>query len=170
LKSSNKLEKAFIALLEQHKRLIVKIASSYFNKTVDRNDLIQEIILHLWKAFPKYNPERTASTWIYRIALNVSISYFRKEQNRKTKLSNYQQAATFLEWQEEAIDEKLNQLYHLIRQLSPLEKGIIILHLEGCKNAEISDIIGITLSNVSTKINRIKTKLINNYKTINPII
>ena len=170
MKSSNKLEKAFIALLEQHKRLIVKIASSYFNTTVDRNDLIQEIILQLWKAFPKYDPEMTASTWVYRIALNTAISSFRKEQNRKKKLSNYQQKDTFLAWEETAIDEKLNRLYDLISQLNPLEKGIIILHLEGCGNAEIADIIGISLSNVSTKINRIKTKLINNYKTTNPII
>lgn len=168
MKSSNKLEKAFIALLEQHKRLIVKIASSYFNTRANRNDLIQEIILQLWKAFPKYNPEMTASTWIYRIALNTAISSFRKEQNRKKKLSNYQQTDTFLEWEETEIDEKLNRLYDLISQLNPLEKGIIILHLEGCKNAEIADIVGLSLSNVSTKINRIKTKLIKHSKSINP--
>ncbi len=170
MKSSNPLEKAFIALLEQHKRLIVKIVSSYFKTPANRNDLIQEIILHLWKAFPKYDPERTASTWVYRIALNVAISAFRKEQNRKKKLSHYQQTATFLAWEEAIIDEKLDRLYHLISQLNPLEKGIIILHLEGCKNAEIADIIGVSLSNVSTKIHRIKTKLIKHYKTTNPII
>lgn len=166
MKSANTLEKAFIALLEQNKRLIVKIASSYFNTTTNRNDLIQEIILQLWKAFPKYNPEMTASTWIYRIALNVSISYFRKEQNRKKTLTNYQQTVNFIEWQEDAIDEKLNRLYQLINQLSPLEKGIIILHLEGCNNTAIADIVGISLSNVSTKINRIKTKLIKHHQTI----
>lgn len=136
----------------------------------DRNDLIQEIILQLWKAFPKYNPEMTASTWVYRIALNVAISSLRKEQNRKKKLSNYQQIVTFSAWEETEIDEKLNRLYDLIRQLNPLEKGIIILHLDRCKNAEIADIVGISLSNVSTKIHRIKTKLIEHYKTANPIL
>ncbi len=138
----------------------MKIASSYFNTAANRNDLVQEIILQLWKAFPKYNPEMTASTWVYRIALNTAISSFRKEQNRKKKLSSYQPIDTFLAWEETAMEEKLNRLYHLISQLNPLEKGIIILHLEGCKNAEIAEIVGISLSNVSTKINRIKTKLI----------
>lgn len=144
--------------------MIVKIASSYFNTSANRNDLIQEIILQLWKAFPKYNQEMTASTWVYRIALNVAISAYRKEQNRKKKLFQYQQLASFLTWEETMIDDKLERLYELISQLNPLEKGIIILHLEGCKNAEIADIVGISLSNVSTKINRIKTKLVKHYQ------
>ena len=165
MKQSSSLNTEFLALLEQHKRLIVKIASSYFKEAADRNDLMQEIILHLWKAFPKFNQEKTASTWVYRIALNVSISYFRKEQNRKKKLSSYQQVAKILEWQEIGLDEKLEKLHLMIAQLSPIEKGIIILYMEGCKNGEIADIIGISLSNVSTKIHRIKEKLIKNYKT-----
>jgi len=91
--------------------------------------------------------------------------------NRKKILSNYQEAVQLFEIEgEEKITAKLQQLYQLINQLNPIEKAIIILHLEGCKNAEIGDIIGISLSNVSTKINRIKTKLINKHKSNQPSI
>lgn len=153
------IEKDFIELLEKHKRLIVKIASSYFKDRVYRADLLQEITLQLWKSFPKFKQEVATSTWVYRIALNVSISFFRKEKNRKRLMTNYQRDVTIYELQEEHLEEKLEQLYTLIAQLNPVEKAIIILHLEGCKNAEIAEVMGISLSNVSTKINRIKTKL-----------
>lgn len=159
------IEKDFIELLEKHKRLIVKIASSYFKDRTYRDDLLQEITLQLWKAFPKFKQEVATSTWVYRIALNVSISFFRKESNRKKLMTNYQKDLTIYELQEEHLEEKLEKLYTLIAQLNPIEKAIIILHLEGCKNAEIAEIIGISLSNVSTKINRIKTKLVSQSKT-----
>lgn len=158
------IEKDFIELLEKHKRLIVKIASSYFKDRVYRDDLLQEITLQLWKSFPKFKQEVTTSTWVYRIALNVSISFFRKEKNRKKLMTNYQKDLNIYELQEEHLEEKLEQLYMLIAQLNPVEKAIIILHLEGCKNAEIAEVMGISLSNVSTKINRIKTKLVTQTK------
>lgn len=150
--------------MEKHKRLIVKIASSYFKDRVYRDDLLQEITLQLWKSFPKFNQEVSSSTWVYKIALNVSISFFRKEQNRKKVMTNYQRDANIYELTEEHLEEKLEQLYALIGALNPIEKAIIILHLEGCKNAEIAEVIGTSISNISTKINRIKTKLITNSK------
>ena len=128
MQTTKNKEKAFITLLEQHKRLIVKIASSYFNNATDRNDLVQEIILQLWKAFPKFKEEKKASTWIYRIALNVAITNFRKEKNRQKKLFNYRQTVKVLEWQEPKLEEKLKLLYSLISELNPIERAIILLH------------------------------------------
>ena len=142
----------------------------YFADAANQHDLMQEIALQLWKAFSKLDHPIDSSTWVYRIALNVAISFFRKETNRKKTLSNYQKDLHLFELEEAQITAKLQQLYQLINHLNPIEKAIIILHLEGCKNAEVADIVGISLSNVSTKINRIKTKLINNYKTNPPKI
>ena len=150
--------------MERHKRLIVKIASSYFKDPIYRDDLLQEITLQLWKAFPKFDQDIKSSTWVYKIALNVSISFFRKDQNRKKALTNYRKNAPIYEFKEEQVSQKLEKLYTLIGALKPIEKAVIILHLEGCKNAEIAEVTGISISNVSTKINRIKTKLISGTK------
>ncbi|MEM1120338.1 MAG: RNA polymerase sigma factor [Bacteroidota bacterium] len=158
------MEKAFLQLLEKHKRLIVKIASAYFKNPIYRDDLLQEITLQLWKAFPKFDQSITSSTWVYKIALNVSISFYRKEQHRQKVLTNYRRTTPIYEFKEAQVTEQLEKLYTLISQLKPIEKAIIILHLEGCRNAEVAEIIGISLSNVSTRINRIKTKLITKTK------
>jgi len=123
--------------------------------------------LQLWKTFPKFDQDITSSTWVYKIALNVSISFYRKEQHRKKALTDYQRKAPIYEFKEEQVTAQLAQLYALIGQLKPIEKAIIILHLEVCKNAEIAEVVGISLSNVATRINRIKTKLITNTKKSN---
>ena len=90
MKNSDKKAEAFTVLLEKHKRLIVKIASTYFGDATNRSDLMQEIALQLWKGFSKLKEPIESSTWVYKVALNVAISYFRKEMNRKKTLSNYQ--------------------------------------------------------------------------------
>lgn len=146
-------------MLEQHKKLVFKVANAYCKRPEDRKDLVQEIILQLWRAFPKYDETYAITTWMYRIALNVSISFFRKETTRKKVSSSYGQQVSLLEWQEDKIDERLQLLYQWIEQLKPLDKAIIILHLDGHSNPEISEIMGMSLSNVSTKINRIKNQL-----------
>ncbi|GHB68324.1 RNA polymerase sigma factor [Persicitalea jodogahamensis] len=149
----------FGTYLEGYKKLIVKVAGAYCSDYEDRKDLIQEIILHLWRAFPKYDGTSALSTWTYRIALNVSISYLRKETARKRREEYYQQQRDILEWSNPAMDERLEQLYRIIDQLRPLDKALIILSLEGCRNTEIADIMGISPTNVSTKLYRIKEHL-----------
>jgi len=75
----------FLDIIENHKRIIYKITNSYCKENEDRQDLIQEIIIQLWQSFDKYDPQYSLSTWIYRIALNTSISYYRKNKVRKEK-------------------------------------------------------------------------------------
>lgn len=157
--NQSSLEQPFLEMLEQHKKLVFKVANAYCKRPEDRKDLVQEIILQLWRAFPKYDETYAITTWMYRIALNVSISFFRKETTRKKVSSSYGQQVSLLEWQEDKIDERLQLLYQWIEQLKPLDKAIIILHLDGHSNPEISEIMGMSLSNVSTKINRIKNQL-----------
>jgi len=120
---NNKAEE-FTVLLEKYKRLIVKIASMYFADAANQHDLMQEIALQLWKAFSKLNHPIDSSTWVYRIALNVAISAFRKEVNRKKTLANYQQEAQLFEIEAtEEITARLQQLYQLINHLNPIEKA-----------------------------------------------
>ena len=166
LKDSTKIKEEFLELLEKNKKLLLKIANVYGKNNEEIKDLVQEITLQLWKSFPDYNPEFAVSTWMYRIALNVSISFYRKEKTRKKLHQNFEQQAHIFYWEEQIFDERFKQLYQFIEQLKAFEKALIVLYLEGKKNPEIAEIMGISATNVSTILNRIKTKLSNNFKTI----
>ena len=152
-------QERFITYLEGYKKLIVKVAGAYCADPENRKDLVQEISLQLWKAYPNYDASVALSTWTYRIALNVSISFLRKETSRKRREEQYHRERDILEWRNPVLDERLEQHYRIIDQLKPLDKGIIILSLEGCKNTEIADVMGMSPSNVSTRLHRIREQL-----------
>ncbi len=159
MKKSNSQETRFIEYLEGYKKLIAKVARIYCIDTETRKDLIQDIILQLWKSFPNYDNTYSISTWTYRIAINVSISFLRKATTRSNTHSAYQQQMELLQMNDAVVDEKLEQLYRFIDLLKPLDKAIIILYLEACENKEISRVMGMSVSNVSTRKQRIKEKL-----------
>ncbi len=151
----------FLLVIESYKGILYKVANSYCRNAEDRKDLIQEIILQLWKSFDNYNEKFKYSTWIYRISLNVSISFYRKENSRK-RISNSLTMDIFDFTETEISDEKetnLGLLNQIISELNDLDKALMLLYLEERSYTEISEIIGITETNVSTKISRIKTKL-----------
>lgn len=149
-------------MLEDHRKLIFKVANVYSRNEEDRRDLLQEIALQLWRSFPKYNDDYAASTWIYRIALNVSISYLRRESRRRKKI--LPAGKLLLEFAEAPPEEgpeleDLQLLRRFIAELPPLERALMLLYLEEKKQREIGDILGMTASNVSTKLGRIRQKL-----------
>lgn len=150
----------FAQYIEDYKALIIKVAGMYCSDQEDRRDLVQDILLQLWKSFGKYDKANSAlSTWTYRIALNVSISHIRKEKKRQKTQLALQEYADVLQWDDEILNERLNLLRTAINQLKPLEKAMIILQMEGCPHKEMGYIMGMTPSNVSTSIYRIKEKL-----------
>ncbi|WP_373512443.1 sigma-70 family RNA polymerase sigma factor [Persicitalea sp.] len=153
------LHERFVNYLEGYKRLIIKVASAYCSEPEDRRDLVQEISLQLWKAYPNYDASVAFSTWTYRIALNVSISFLRKETSRRRREEQYRRERDILEWSSAVQDERLEQLFRIIDQLKPLDKGVMILSLEGCKNTEIADVMGMSATYVSTKLYRIREQL-----------
>ena len=151
----------FISVIENHKGILYKVANSYCRNIEDRKDLIQEIILQLWKSFDNYNEKFKYSTWIYRISLNVAISFYRKENTRQ-RISNPLTTDIFNFTDPEIVDEKetnLGILNQIISKLNDLNKALMLLYLEERTYKEISEIIGISETNVATKINRIKDKL-----------
>ncbi len=154
-------ELQFNEYIKSHKNLILKVTSIYCYNSEERKDLVQEIVLQLWKSFPKYDSSFKFSTWAYRIALNVCISYVRKTIVRNKAIQEYKDfiEIDIVENSEES--ENLNRLYQVFNILRPIEKAIITLNLEECSNKEIAKIIGITPTNVSTRILRIKNKLKN---------
>ncbi|MBS1496003.1 MAG: sigma-70 family RNA polymerase sigma factor [Bacteroidetes bacterium] len=150
----------FIQLIEENKRIIYKICQSYCPDKNDREDLAQEIIYNLWKSGRQFNSEYKFSTWMYRVALNVAISFYRKEKT-KTAAVPIDEVLHLADKNHEntEADEKIKLLQTFINELKALDKALMLLYLEGRPYIEIAEILGITETNVATKINRIKNNL-----------
>jgi RNA polymerase sigma-70 factor (ECF subfamily) len=157
-------EMEFETIINDNQAIINKVCFGYTNNLEDRNDLRQEIIIQIWKAYPKFNYQSKISTWIYRIALNTAISNFRR--NKRNNVSDELLSAHY-QIPEEAdnieLEENILRLYRLIHRLDDLEKAIMMLYLDDNSYSDIAAIVGITETNVATKINRIKAKLKNQF-------
>ncbi len=151
----------FTKLIQENKKIIFKICNSYCSNKNDRDDLAQEIVFNLWKSFEGFTWDSKFSTWMYRIALNVAISFYRKEM-RSIKFSSFSEDLIVFEEATDAnidVENNLSLLQKFIHELNEIDKSIMLLYLENKGYKEIAEITGITESNVATKINRIKTKL-----------
>lgn len=166
----NKKEQ-FIRTIDEHKKIIYKIVNSYCQNKEDRKDLEQEIIIQLWNSFDNYNSDYKYSTWMYRIALNVAISFYRKEKKWSIKNDFYNEESIF-KIEEDTSEEQTELDFHLkllqefIHNLNELNKALILLYLEEKSYEEIAEILGITKTNVATKISRIKFKLKKEFQNI----
>lgn len=158
--SEKEQRQLFLKLIEQHKGILFKVARTYCQDDEDRQDLIQEIMIQLWQSFHKYNDKFKITTWFYRISLNVAISFYRKNEVREKNIVPFNEGIS--QMHESDISENEQQLRLLdqfINELKDLDKALILLYLEDKSHSEISDIMGISLSNVATKVSRIKEKL-----------
>ncbi|MCB0726731.1 MAG: sigma-70 family RNA polymerase sigma factor [Ignavibacteriae bacterium] len=157
----------FLNLMQQHRKIIFKICNSYCRNKNEREDLAQEILYQLWKSFETFDPENNDpvkfSTWMYRVALNVAISFYRKD--RKADLTDRLDDKVFEIASGEDISDvseaenNFSLLQKFINELNELDRALILLYLEENSYKEIGEILGITETNVATKISRIKEKL-----------
>jgi len=137
-----------------------KVARAYCPNEDDRQDLIQEMMIQVWLSIHRYNNQFKISTWFYRISLNVAISFYRKNTTRANKYTELTEQ--LIETPVEDKSENERQLYLLdqfISELKEIDKALMILYLEDKSHTEIAEILGISVSNVGTKIGRIKDKL-----------
>ena len=155
-------QQEFMGWIQENEGIIYKITRAYESNPTYQKDLFQEIIFQLWKAYPKFRREAKVSTWMYRISLNTSITYTRRK-NRQAPTSF--DLPEKIDEEDSLKEEQIQQLYNSIRQLNPVDKGLILLYLEGKNYEEIGKIMGITSSNVGTRLGRIKTKLRNLVQT-----
>ncbi len=152
-------EKEFIELVSRHQGLIHKVCIMYESDRDAREDLFQEIVLQLWKSFHTFRGESKITTWMYRIALNTAISGLRK-QNRKIQtqdLTDYH--LNFAEPEPDTHEEDFEKLQWAIRQLSEIDRAMIMMALDEVPYEEIAQTIGITQNNVRVRMNRIREKL-----------
>lgn len=150
----------FSARLETHRRLVFKVANTYGRGRDDIEDLAQEIAAQSWRAYSKYDPARNFSTWLYRIALNVAISWLRIEAPRRRRSVPFES-----DLHDAAVSENFDAddgsriLRGFIASQGPLDRALLLLYLDECPSAEIAEILGITGTNVTTRINRLKERL-----------
>ena len=152
-------EERFQRLLGDHKGILYKICNSYCRDRDDRDDLAQEIALHLWRSFDAFDDRYRFSTWMYRIALNVAISFYRRERTRTRHVTSDEAYLLEAIDDTESQPEEIRMLYQLIEALDPMNKALVLLYLDGHSHQEIADVLGITTTNVATKIGRLKVAM-----------
>ena len=152
---------AFTATIQQNEKLIYKVAGFYVNNLHDREDLVQEIIYQLWKSFDSFNNQSAISTWMYRVAMNTAIYFLKKAKRNVPVHSVVEDLPEYADLPDAETEERFKIMHQHIRSLNLLEKGIVMLYLEGKTYEEISYLTGISISNVGTKLSRIKEKLKN---------
>lgn len=149
-------EVQFQDLMDAHRKILYKVCNSYCRNRDDREDLAQEISVQLWRSFESFDGRCKFSTWMYRVALNVAISFYRRESTRtRFVLSDSEQVLDAADGRATPSAE-MEMLYEYIGGLEPLNKALILLYLDGHSYAEIADVLGIGESNVATKISRLK--------------
>ena len=152
----------FEQLLQSHRGIVYKVAGSYSRTASDRDDLAQEICLQLWRAFPDYDEQRKFSTWMYRVALNVAISQTRRAASRNSEQLESLELFHLETLGGEDSSERQAQLEALqafIAKLEPLNRALMLLYLDDHCYAEMAAVLGISETNVATKIGRIKNTL-----------
>lgn len=145
----------FEALLEQHQKILFKVAGSYCRNAEDRRDLVQEMMAQLWRSFSKYDPQRAFSTWMYRIALNVAISFVRRASYRQMEALDQEPGTA----KEEDEDERVRKLRQFMERLDVMNRALLLLYMEEHSYREIAEVLGISESNVGTKISRLKQRI-----------
>ncbi|MCC2547884.1 sigma-70 family RNA polymerase sigma factor [Hymenobacter sp. BT175] len=153
----------FVAVINEYQPLLRRVCRLYCAGADDQQDLFQEVVLQLWRAWPGYQPQAGAklSTWLYRVALNVAISNLR-QQTRRPVQSNLEEEALHLAMVSDPDGyepEEMAALYRAIDRLSDVDKAFVLLYLEERTYEEMADILGITQNNVRVKMHRVQDKI-----------
>jgi RNA polymerase sigma factor (sigma-70 family) len=151
---------AFVDRIDRHRGILLKVAGAFSRNPVDREDLLQEITVALWRAHDRFDARSSFSTWMYRVAMNVAIS-FQRSETRKSRLvpADNSLFETIAQPRDEPADDRLALIRELIRRLDPPNRALMLLYLDDYPYAEIAKILGISETNVATKIGRIKDRL-----------
>ena len=153
------VERDFISLIKTHEGMLYKLSRAYADTREDRQDLYQEIVYQIWKSFGSFKGKSQISTWMYRVALNTAIAHLNKQKKQGKRQDSDQLFNKLFEEQDAVLDQQVAYLYQQIKQLKQVNRGIILLLLEGKSYQEIAEITGFSSSNIGTRINRIKTQL-----------
>lgn len=156
------VREAFSDLLERHRAIVFKVANTYCRHPEDRADLVQEIAAQLWRAWPGYDPARSFTTWMYRVALNVGIDFVRghaRQQRHTVPLDEDLHDLADAQPTDHESAQLLRLLQGFVDRQPPLDRALLLLYLDERPQREIAEILGISETNVSTKIGRLKQRI-----------
>jgi len=152
-------EKEFLALITSNKGIIRKVSRTYMDTPDDQADLEQEIIYQLWKSFDSFQQQSSFSTWMYRVALNTALVFFKKDR-RKIIVQEEPPPDMPSDENPTAVKElQLAHFYRAVQKLERIEKALVLLHLENYSHKEIGENLGISEGNARIKLSRAKEKL-----------
>jgi len=159
MKRSERDEADFLAKIDRHAGIVRKVALSYSRNAADRRDLEQEIVAQLWKSYPRFDGTRSFSTWMYRVALNVAISIARSQRWHETEAAPIDDDDSLAHAGSVEHAQSLAELRAFIADLDELNRALILLYLDELSYRDIADVLGISETNVATKIHRVKQSL-----------
>lgn len=142
-----------------HAAIIIKICRAYTNSQEDFEDYYQEVCLQIWKSRNNFREQSKWSTWVYRLSLNVCLTLLKKNKSKDQHFASDALPQEAIEDSQTFSDESLNQLYDAIRQLSEVDRAVILLYLEEKTYQQIAEIIGTNPNNIGVRIKRIKERL-----------
>ena len=151
-------EKEFIQLIQQHQPIIHKVCNMYMDTAPDREDLFQEIMISAWKGSKNFRGDAKFSTWLYRVALNTAITFFKKGRKQAAVYPESTEYAQIPDEQNNR-EAQLSALTNAINDLNEIDKALIVLYLEDIAYPDIAVILGISANNVAVKMNRVKARL-----------
>lgn len=149
----------FVEMIKENEGIIFKISTVYSVSIEDQKDLYQEIIYQLWNSYASFQGKSKRSTWIYRVALNTSITHMNRRKRRILPFNQDVDEIQNLDASDSFKKEQIDLLHRHIKNLSIVEKGIILLYLDNHSYDEIAEITGFTSTNIGTRLSRIKAKL-----------
>ena len=152
-------EEEFLSLINQHKGILYKVSRMYFDNLEDQQDLFQEIILQLWTSLDSFKGNCKLSSWMYRVALNTAIVFFKKEKRKPDNTIPIKIEPIALDVYDTEKDLQLIHFYKAVKELNKIEKALIFQFIEGLSGKEIAENLGISEVNVRVKTNRTKIKL-----------
>lgn len=146
----------FLEMINDHRGIIKSLCRVYFKGIEDQNDAYQDVILQLWKSFDSFSGQSHIKTWIYRVSLNTILGKIRKEKKsvnaEPIDVAHFSIAAS-------GVDDHTELLTIIIQSLREVDRAIVVLFLEGYRNKEIAEILDLSTTNVSTRLNRVKSDL-----------
>ena len=151
------MEIKFAQTVKEHKSTIYTVCYMFSNNPEEVADLFQEILINLWKGFPKFREDSNVRTWIYRVSLNTCISSERKNKRRVETLPLTMDINLFDDSDDDT--KQVQMLRNRINKLGPFDRAIVLLWLENLSYEEIAAIVGISAKNVSVRLVRIREQL-----------
>lgn len=151
-------EARFLEVLSRYDAVVRRVCFMYSGISADFEDLYQETVANLWNGFDSFRGEANISTWIYRAAVNTCITWLRRNSRHRNTRS-LDEAITLVAGDDEEHRRQLALMYRLISQLSPLDRAIVMMWLDGRRYEEIAEVMGIAKAVVAVRLHRAKGKL-----------